>query len=79
MKVAAHPLVVAVALGLLGPNALAEDDDSRRSASRAARPAPCDGCTCGALDGDLVAGDCDDASDPMDAAVEAVWRKLVDA
>ena len=33
MKVAAHPMVVAVALGLLGPEALDEDSDDPRPAA----------------------------------------------
>ncbi len=36
MKVAAHPLVVAVALGLLGPSVLSESSDDRPE-SRSAR------------------------------------------
>jgi len=37
MKVAAHPLVVAVAMGLLGPGALAEVLDTES-------PRPCENC-----------------------------------
>lgn len=37
MKLEAHPLVVAVALGLLGPGALVEEDDFDSDA-------PCSGC-----------------------------------
>jgi|JI6StandDraft_1071083.scaffolds.fasta_scaffold697668_1 hypothetical protein len=44
MKIGMHPLVVAVALGLLAPTALAEE--SEEEAER--RPGACEGCTCGA-------------------------------
>lgn len=37
MKLTAHPLIVAAALGLLGPAALAEDEVETESA-------PCEGC-----------------------------------
>ena len=47
MKVAAHPMLVAVALGLLGPNALAadavEDERDRRGSASATRAAADDG------------------------------------
>jgi hypothetical protein len=36
MNISAHPLVVAVALGLLGPSVLREDVEER-----------CESCTCG--------------------------------
>lgn len=39
MKIGAHPMVVAVALGLLGPDVLRED---------AERPSRCATCDCGA-------------------------------
>lgn len=57
MKVGAHPLVVAVALGFLGPQALAED--TRRGERTCAvddepAPAPCAGCDCGAADLDAA-------------------------
>jgi hypothetical protein len=45
MKIGAHPLVVAVALGLLGPSALAEDSDDEIVGDRGDA---CEGCTCGA-------------------------------
>ena len=40
MKVAAHPLVVAVALGLVGPGALEETGENETTNSRK----PCAGC-----------------------------------
>ena len=49
MKVGAHPLLVAVALGLLGPSALPSADDAG-PARATPRTAPCDGCTCGAAE-----------------------------
>ncbi len=46
MKLAAHPLVVAVALGLLPAHALAEEDagERRRDDSLGTGPTPCAGC-----------------------------------
>jgi hypothetical protein len=40
MNISAHPLVVAVALGLLGPSVLREDVEER-----------CEACTCGVPEG----------------------------
>lgn len=40
MKVVAHPLVVAVALGLLGPTALADDRRDRDAAPAVREDAP---------------------------------------
>jgi hypothetical protein len=62
MKVAAHPLLVAVALGLLGPGALqAEAAEERRPST-----GPCDGCDCGA-----ASRRCDDADDAFAEAASA--------
>lgn len=61
MKVGAHPLLVAVALGLLGPNALAAEPEEMD-----ARSGPCEGCDCGA--GSCAADLMDPiAVDPADA------------
>ena len=43
MKVSAHPVLVAVALGLLGPNALADDAEE---VSEGRVDEVCEGCTC---------------------------------
>jgi hypothetical protein len=43
MKMSAHPVLVAVALGLLGPNALAEESED---APEGLVDPACDGCTC---------------------------------
>ncbi|MCB9663188.1 MAG: hypothetical protein H6732_03675 [Alphaproteobacteria bacterium] len=50
MKVGAHPLVVAVALGMLSPAALAAADGEACEGERARTTAPCDGCDCGRTD-----------------------------
>ena len=66
MKIAAHPMVVLVALGLMGPQALADTDGD----------APCEGC--GDHDGAVPsAGDEGDAlsvdeAAAMDALAEAL-------
>lgn len=70
MKVGAHPLVVAAALGLLGPLALAEDDARRGDAAGTPR-VPCAGCTCGAVD--QAAEDCADEA-LLAEAFEALSR-----
>lgn len=65
MKVGAHPLLVAVALGLLGPNALAAESD-RNLDGEDERSGPCEGCDCGA--GPCAAEEMDPvAVDPNDA------------
>ena len=40
MKLDAHPLVVAVALGLLGPAALASEDEEDEDVAHASSPLP---------------------------------------
>lgn len=76
MKVGAHPLVVAVALGLLGPHALAEDDRSEGGREGAS-------CTDDRLEGAGACSDCDCgraapvAADPLDVqAVASAWDAL---
>lgn len=71
MNVGAHPLIVAVAMGLLGPLALAEED---RSECEAPRPVPCPGCTCERAE---VAPS--EASEPVlgAAEVESAWAALL--
>lgn len=86
MNVGAHPLVVAVALGLLGPQALAEEERETRVAPSTDGPS----CTvCGApqacassLEGDACEDDgfttvrVEPPSDALDVAVEQVWDAL---
>jgi hypothetical protein len=78
MKVGAHPMVVAVALGLLGPNALAETDRESEAEREpgceadelASRPAERCGEVCACFDRE--------GADPLDvAAVEAAWTGMV--
>lgn len=69
MKVGAHPLVVAVALGLLNPMALAEE--VARGRARGEPRAPCAGCP--ALPDDADDADALDADD-LAAALEAMQR-----
>lgn len=76
MKVGAHPMVVAVALGFLGPSALAEDDDDMQGDGLDL----CD--TCGDVPGscatDGVVADTCSALDPLDvAAVSDAWASLI--
>lgn len=72
MKVAAHPLIVAAAFGLLGPAALAEDerDDAKK---------PCAHCDCGATE--LAMLDCSDLDDEPTAEdfarIEAEFQAAV--
>ena len=47
MKVGAHPLLVAVALGLLGPNALAAESERESDRDSDRLSGPCEGCDCG--------------------------------
>jgi len=63
MKVGAHPLLVAVALGLLGPNALAAESDRESERDGDRLSGPCAGCDCNA---GSCADDLADA-DPVDA------------
>lgn len=76
MKIGAHPMVVAVALGFLGPSALAEDDDDAVGEGLDL----CD--TCGDVRGscatDGVVADACDVADPLDvAAVRDAWTSLI--
>jgi hypothetical protein len=64
MKLDAHPIVVAVALGLLGPVALAEEEDDE-SAAAACCPPPTD---------DHAFGDEPDTDEI--ARVEQEWARL---
>jgi hypothetical protein len=68
MKLEAHPLVVAVALGLLGPGALVEDDEPEDSETS------CSGCP----NTDAVAEwEPGEAPDPDEFhRVEIEWLKL---
>lgn len=77
MKIAAHPLVVAAALGLLGPAALVEDDKSTKTD-------PCAQCDCGAaaiadcMPEEAAFTDLDDGPSAQDfARVEAEWHAAV--
>lgn len=78
MKVGAHPMVVAVALGFLGPSALAEDEDDVMDGldlldlpDGANEPA----ASC-ATDGVVMRGA--DVADPLDvAAVRDAWTSLI--
>jgi hypothetical protein len=69
MKVAAHPMLVAVAFGLLGPAALAaesgDDDDTVTP-----RPAGTDPSRAPSV------GDLDDVVDAMDASDAPAWSRL---
>ncbi len=78
MKIAAHPLVVAVALGLLGPNALAEEIEG---STEQVRCDTCDGSCAtaceplpepAALGADAIGDD-----NPLRLAVEDVWADMV--
>ena len=75
MKVGAHPMVVAVALGFLGPSALAEDEDDVMDGldqldAAEEPPAAC------ATDGVVMPGT--DVADPLDvAAVRDAWTSLI--
>ncbi len=85
MKLGAHPMVVAVAFGLLSPLALAEEVIGGERCSAPVRTA-CEGCTCGAPEGAGGASESDawmdDWSDSsklvdessLDAAFEAMRR-----
>jgi len=64
MKLDAHPLVVAVALGLLGPVALA-DEDEEETAAAACCPPPAD---------EFAMGDEPDTDEI--ARVELEWAKI---
>jgi hypothetical protein len=95
MKVSAHPVLVAVALGLLGPNALA--DDLEEPADGWVGEA-CEGCTCekseksagsaapserSARSAPAPAPDCDrlrtSDEQAMDEAVAGLWSEWVQA
>ena len=62
MKIAAHPLVVAVAFGLLGPNALADDGEDLPTAEHREADRP-------AFEGE---------EDPLELAVADAWADMVD-
>ena len=72
MKVAAHPLIVAAAFGLLGPAALAVDERDEDQGI-------CEHCDCGATD--FAQADCSDIADAPTAAdferIEAEWQAAV--
>lgn len=78
MKVRAHPLMVAVALGLIAPQALAEEEEPKDERVR------CPGCTCEGADPvscptSDVAVDvtlADDAGANLDVAIDALWSDL---
>ena len=68
MKLEAHPLVVAVALGLLGPGALVEEDEQESEA-------PCSGC--GDPNTAVAEWEPGEAPDPAEFhRVEIEWLKL---
>jgi hypothetical protein len=70
MKLGAHPLIVAAALGLLGPLALAEDEEE--PCERRPRT-PCKGCTC-----DRAAPGVEPlAPAEVEAWVDAAWEALL--
>lgn len=71
MKVGAHPLVVAVALGLLGPAALAEESEEELEA--AARCDTCDG-SCAAACAPAAPAP---VADPLSVQVAEVWDAMV--
>lgn len=73
MKVAAHPLVVAVALGLLGPSVLSESSDDR-SESRSVRSVEAPSPPTHLLDLDHVVG-----AGPSDAPIVVGMSALPDA
>jgi hypothetical protein len=87
MKVSAHPVLVAVALGLLGPNALAEDAEEVVEG----RPDEvCAGCTCErgvASSAPMPATTAPEACErlrtadeqAMDEAVAKLWSRWVQA
>lgn len=50
MNVGAHPLVVAVALGMLSPAALAGAEDPSCNGAAPRTLTPCSGCDCGRAD-----------------------------
>lgn len=62
MKLGAHPLVVAVAFGLLGPNALADDGDDLPIEEHRPAKTP-------AFESD---------EDPLELAVAEAWAEMVD-
>lgn len=71
MKIGAHPLVVAVALGFLNPAALASEPSERDAEARCDDDlkGPCEGCTCDAAVADEV--------DPLDVgAMEDAWMSM---
>jgi hypothetical protein len=72
MKVGAHPLVVAVALGLLGPNALAEEREEREERREEIQCEACDGSCV------QVCEDEDDAAAALEVQVQEVWAEMVD-
>ena len=75
MKVGAHPMVVAVALGFLGPSALAEDEDDAIEGLDQTDGADEPAASC-ATDGVVMRGA--DAADPLDvAAVRDAWTSLI--
>lgn len=71
MKIAAHPMVVAVAMGLLSPSALAETEDERCAPRR---EAPCVGCDCGRTDADASLADPTAARHALDDALAGMLR-----
>jgi hypothetical protein len=72
MKIDAHPLVVAVALGLLGPGVLLREDEERDE--------PCEGCQDHELDTNISQWEPGPAPDPEEFhRVEIEWLKQTKA
>jgi hypothetical protein len=68
MKIDAHPLVVAVALGLLGPGVLLRDEEEREE--------PCEGCRDHDLEPAVSPWEPGPAPDPEEFhRVEIEWLK----
>lgn len=67
MKVGAHPMLVAAALGLLGPAALEESEDRRQ---------PCVGCDCG-LQAACTSADSLDQAELTDAVTDEMPMIIV--
>lgn len=85
MKLGAHPLIVAAAFGLLGPLALAEDEEEQCEPQPRA---PCKGCTCdraGSSGSGVVSGASESgvpgadsiAPAEVEAWVGAAWEALL--
>ncbi len=71
MKVAAHPMVVAVAFGFLSPAALADEVDAKLAVQ------DCVDCSQSAADDALAYSDLSDAPSANDIArVEAEWVEV---